>query len=64
MEAVVDTGCGVSITVSTSIIVPVNGCFVHMTAVRNEAWQAIKPGGLLMCVWECVCVRVRERACP
>lgn len=57
MEAVVDTGCGVSITVSTSIIVPVNGCFVHMTAVRNEAWQAIKPGGLLMCacVRECVC---------
>lgn len=54
----VDAGCGVSITVSTSIIVPVNGCFVHMTAVRNETWQAIKPGGPLMCVKECVCVRV------
>ena len=51
-----DAGCGgVSITVSTSIIVPVNGCFVHMTAMRNEAWQAIKPVGLLIHV----CVRVR-----
>ena len=60
--AVVDAGCGVSITVSTSIIVPVNGCFVHMTAVRNEAWQAIKPGGLLMCVY--VCERESVCVCP
>lgn len=51
-----DTECVVSITVSTSIIVPVNGCFVHMTAMRNEAWQAIKPGGLLVCACVCVCL--------
>ena len=54
-----DTGCGVSNTVTTNIIVPVNGCFVHMTDVRNEAWQAIKPGELLVCVSVCV----RERVC-
>lgn len=47
-----------SFTVSSGIIVPVNGCFVHMTAVRNEAWQPIKPGGLLMWVYVKVCVRV------
>lgn len=39
----------VSMTVSTSIIVPVNGCFVHMTAVKNEALQTIKAGRLCVC---------------
>lgn len=49
MDLALDQTVFVSTMVSTSIIVPVNGCFVHMTAVKNEALQTIKAARLRVC---------------